>query len=119
MSITVSIYSNANSTSRTMTFEFVGDVLAAPDAPTSSNVDFYFKVSSGARQDNNTAFPLKVVKSLSDLALNKQKQRIVNTSNAYSNIREMVLDYVYDFVHGHSANLYGSGCTVQYPMKFA
>jgi hypothetical protein len=128
MAISIQIYSNANSSSKTVLFDFVGEILAAnhPDfTPTISNVastEYFFKVTTSARQDNNVAYPVKIVRSLSELALNSgtiwQKQRIQNASNAYPDVKSMVVDYVYDFVAGHSANLYGSYCTVQLPMKF-
>jgi hypothetical protein len=121
MAININIYSNANSSSKTISFDFVGDILAASTPPPvlgSTAVDYYFKVTTGARQDNNVAYPLKLVRGLDELVLNKNKQRIVNTANAYSDIKSMILDYTYDYINGHSANLYSSSCTVQYPMKF-
>jgi len=122
MAISVQIYSNANSTSRTVTFDFVGDILAANDADftnvSASCNAFYFKVTASGTQDNGVAFPVKLVRSLSDLVLNKQKQRMVNTANAYTDIRSMVIDYTYDYINGHAANLNGSGCTYQGPLKF-
>jgi len=119
MAININIYSNANSSSKTISFDFVGDILAASDSPIDTTVDYYFKVTTGARQDNNAAYPLRLVRGLDELVLNKQKQRIVNTANAYSSIKEMIIDYTWDFINGHSANLYGSSCTLQFPMKFS
>jgi len=129
MAINIQIYSNANSSSKTVIFDFVGEILAAniPDfTPSPSNAastEYYFKVSTSARQDNNVAYSTKIVRSLSELVLNggsaTQKQRIVSTySNAYPDIRTMVMDYVYDYINGHAANLGGSECLAQMPMKF-
>jgi len=123
MAINVNIYSNANASSRTITFDFVGDVLAAsqetPFSPTNaSSIEYYFKVTTGAKQDNDAAIPAKVVRGLSELVLNDQKQRITNTAAAYSDIKSMVVDYTYDYINGHVADLYSSGCTERRPMKF-
>jgi hypothetical protein len=123
MAINVSIYSNANASSKTVSFDFVGDVLAAthetPFSPTNaSSVEYYFRVTTGASQDDNARYPARVVRSLSELILNGAKQRKVNTANAYSDIKSMIVDYTYDYIHGHEANLYGSGVTEQRPMKF-
>lgn len=125
MAISVQIYSNANSSSKTITFDFVGDILAPSDVPANASCNsFYFKITAGATQDNNVAFPVKIVRSLSDLVLYKagslttRHQRIINYTNAYPDIRSMIIDYSYDFINGHAANLYGSECTLQRPMKF-
>ena len=123
MAVNVQIYSNANSSSKTVTFDFVGDVLAAdnewPYSPTNAaSVEYYFKITTGATQDDNSAYAAKVVRSLAELVLNGQKQRKTNTANAYSDIKSMVVDYTYDYINGHAANLYGSGASLQKPMKF-
>jgi len=119
MAINISVYSNANASSQAVSFDFVGDVLAARRDTNSASYEYYFKILSGARQDDNTSFPAKVVRDLStDLALNSTHQSQTNTTNAYSDIRSMVVDYMYDAIHGHTANQYGSGCTSQRPMRF-
>lgn len=121
MSINIPIYSNSNSSSRSVAFDFVGDILVADDAPgNASGVDYYFKISAVGTQDNNAAFPIKIVRSLSSLALNKKNQSALNSGSTspYSNIKSMVIDYTWDYINGHAANAYGSGCTLQRPMKF-
>jgi len=121
MAVNIQIYSNGNSASKSITFNFVEDVLAPKDASAtiSPEASYYFRVTTSAKQTNNVAFPVKIVRGLDELVLNRQKQRIVNTANAYSTIKEMVVDYTYDFINGHAANLYGSSCTVQRSMKFS
>jgi hypothetical protein len=123
MAINVSIYSNANASSKSISFDFVGDVLAAnheaPFSPTNAaSVEYYFRITTGATQDNNERFPAKIVRRLDELVLNAQKQRKVNTSNAYSDIKSMIVDYTYDYINGHTADLYSSGVTAQRPMQF-
>ena len=128
MAINVSVYSNANNSTRTISFDFVGDVMVPDDWTTDPNAcnQYYFKVTTSARQDNNTSYPVKIVRSLAatpanvaSLALNGAKQSRTDTANAYSDIREMIEDYVYDFINGHTANQFSSGCTEQRPMKFS
>lgn len=122
MAINVSIYSNANASSKTVSFDFVGDVLAATNESLSpanaSSIEYYFRVTSGATQDDNSRYPAKVVRSLEELVLNGAKQRKVDTANAYSDIKSMIVDYTYDYINGHAADLYSSGVTEQRPMKF-
>ena len=119
MSISVQIYSNANSSSKSITFDFVSDILAPTDVATNTTSNaFYFKVTTGGTQDNNAVFPVKIVRSLSELVLNKQKQRINNVATDYNTVGEFITDYIYDYINGHTANLYGSECTLQRPMKF-
>ena len=128
MAISVQIYSNANASTKTITFEFVGDILAPDDVPANAACQsFYFKITAGATQDNNATYPVKIVRSLGDLALFKpgdatvaRHQTALNsgTTNSYGTIREMIVDYVWDYINGHAANEYGSQCTLQRPMKF-
>ena len=119
MAISVNIYNNANNVTRTVTFDFVGEIIVQADDPSVDPCNQYcFKISTGARQEGNAAFPLRIVKSFDDLVLNNEKQRQVNTNVAYSNVKSMVIDYVYDYVEGHVADEHDSGCTEQLRMKF-
>lgn len=119
MAINVSVYSNGNNTSKSITIDFVGDLLAASQGP--ANVacsQYFFKFSTSGRGTDNIAFPVKIVRSFSDLALNKTKQSAVDTANAYTDVKSMIIDYCYDYIYGHTADQYSSGCTEQKPMKF-
>ena len=121
MTISIQVYSNANSSSRSITFDFLGNILAPDDAPANASCNsFYFTATASGTQDNGVAFPVKIIRSLSELVLNKNNQSALNggSTNAYSDVRSMIIDYVWDFVNGHAANEYGSGCTRQRPMKF-
>ena len=121
MAINIQIFSNANSSSRSISFDFVGDILAPTDVPTNvACQSFYFKATAGGTQDNSAAFPVKIIRSLDELVLNKNNQSALNsgTTNAYSSIKELFVDYTYDYINGHAANAYGSECTIQFPMKF-
>lgn len=129
MAINVNIYSNANNSTRTIVFDFVGEIMVPSDllgSPDHCN-QYYFKISTSAKQDDNSSYPLKIVRSLdstpanvASLALNGQVQSMnpAAYTNAYPDIRSMIIDYVYDYVNGHTANQYSSGCTEQKPMKF-
>ena len=121
MAINVQIYSNVNTSSKSIAFDFVGDVLAADNPGISpsnaSAVEYYFKITTGARQDDNAVYPAKVARSLSELVLNSEKQRITDTANAYTNIKSMVVDYVYDYINGHTADQFSTGVLEQKRMK--
>lgn len=128
MAINVSVYSNVNNSSRTISVDFVGEVMVPSDWSTSPDPcnQYYFKITTSARQDNNAAYPLKIVRSLgatpsnvASLALNGKVQSRSNVATAYNTISECITDYVYDFVAGHTANQFNSGCTYQAPMKFS
>ena len=116
MSVNISIYNNVNAKSNTITLSFEG-VMMTTD-PMNTVVDYFFKFKTAARDESNVTLPLKIVGNLTNLALNNTKQSATNTANAYSNIREMVIDYTYDYIYGHTADQYTSGCTLQEPMKF-
>jgi len=120
MALNLTIYSNANNVSKTITFDFVNDIAAISEEPSLSNeIQFFFKVNTAARDLNNATYPLKVLTGLDSLALKGNVQSAVNTTADYSNVKAMIIDYVYDYIHGHTADQFSSGCTVKPPMKFS
>jgi len=120
MALNLTVYSNANNVSRTITFDFFNDIAAIEAEPSLSNeIQFFFKASTSARDLNNAAYPVRIITGLDDLALNGVKQSAVDTDAEYSNVKAMVIDYTYDMIHGHTANQFGSGCKVKPPMKFS
>lgn len=119
MAISVNIYSNANNSTKTVTFDFVGEVMVASDIVTPNPCNqYYFKITTSAKQDDGSSYSLKMVRDLSELALNGNVQSRANTTDAYGNVKSMVIDYLFDAVNGHTADQYLSGCTEQRPMKF-
>lgn len=119
MAVTISIYSNANATSKAINISFEGDVLASSNSGSiTSDIQYYFKFQTSASDTDGNRFPSKVVLDLDDLALNSQKQSRSNTSNSYSDIKEMIVDYTYDFIYGHDADQYSSGVKRQLPINF-
>jgi len=122
MAINVSIYSNGNASSKSVSIDFVKNVLAASNSSGSDGTnEYYFKLSSGAADTDGKRLPIKLIKKLDDLALNSgtgNKQSATNTDAAYTDIRSMVIDYIFDYVNGHTANQFSSGVTVQKPMQF-
>jgi hypothetical protein len=117
MAINVTVLNEENSNSAAITLDFVMDILASEDDyPLSTEYEFYFKMNTTSRQETTgAAIPVKVTKTLSDLALNGNNQTARNSgsTDAYDSITEMIEDYLYDFIHGHTADQYGSGCTAQ------
>lgn len=120
MAVNIQIYSNGNNSTRTVTVDFAGDVLAESyGVSNSSSIQYFFKLQTSGRDSASVALPVKVVKTLTDLALNKNVQSATNSAAAYASVKAMIVDYTYDFIHGHIANKYSSGCTLQRPMKFS
>jgi hypothetical protein len=120
MAINFNIYSETNSSTRTVTVDFVSDFLAAEDRGVSDSPRYFFKFSTSARTQDNKDYRIGVSEGLGDLVLkgNTSAQRISGATTAYTDIKSMIIDYIYDYVHGHAADLYGTGVTVQQPMKF-
>lgn len=116
MSVNIPIYNNTNGTTRTISFEFASSVLAYSGGA-DPTTDFYFKITTSARDTDNNNYPPRVVRSLSSFPLGT-KRRISNSAAAYNTITELIEDFTYDYVYGHSANLYSTGVTEQKPMKF-
>ena len=120
MAINLKLYSNANNASKTIVVDFEGEVSALSDDVTADDtIRYYFKFTTGAKDMLNASYVPRLVTDLSDLALNKTVQSATNTSAAYSNVNAMVVDYVYDYIHGHAANKYSSGVSYRPPMKFS
>jgi len=119
MSVNIQIYSNDNSTTKTINVDFVGDILAASYGATNAAcAQYYYKFTTSAQDTDSHNYDPKIVRSLSSLALNDTKQSATNTANAYSDIKSMIVDYVYDYIYGHTANQFSSGVREQKPMKF-
>ena len=125
MAINLSVYSNGNSSSRVVTFDFYGDVVAGANeiyAANASSYIYYIKGTTTARQDDGTTggptYPVKIMTSLSSLALKGAKQSKSNTASSYSDIKSLIIDYTYDFIYGHTEDQFSSGVTEQKPMRF-
>ena len=116
MSVSISIYNNTNSITKTLNFDFSSNILAHSGG-TDNSLDYYFTLKTGARDQEGLPYGYKVMRDLSTFPLNT-KRRILNSNAAYNSVTEMVTDWVYDYVHGHAANLYGSGVTERTAMRF-
>lgn len=118
MAINYTIYSNGNASSKTVTVDLASDFLASSSNGVSRTNRYFFKFTTSARDSANGTFGAKVSEGLNDLVLNGEKQRVSNTASPYADIKSMVVDYMYDFVHGHAAGQWGTTVTEQKPMKF-
>jgi hypothetical protein len=118
MAISYSVYSNGNSATKAISVDFVADYLASSSNGVSDQTKYFFKFITAARTEDNKAYGVKVVESLSDLVLNGENQRISGSNAAYSDIKSMIVDYLYDYVNGHDENEHGATVAEQKPMKF-
>jgi len=118
MAINVTAYSIETKASRSITIEFVNEFLASEKLGVSDSPKFFFKISNWGTTQDNEIYPVKVVEGLNDLVLNGEKQRMTDTDTNYTDIKSMIVDYVYDYIHGHSAMQWGANVSEQKPMKF-
>lgn len=118
MAINLGIYSNGNATSKTVSVDFVADYLASSSNGMSDRTKYFFKFSTSAKDSDGSNFGVKISESLNDKVLNNERQRVSNTAAAYTDIKSMVVDYVYDFIVGHDAGHFSTSVTEQKPMKF-
>jgi hypothetical protein len=118
MAISLGLYSNGNTSSRTIAVDFVADFLASSSNGVSEQTKYFFRFNTSARDEDGNRYGIRVSESLSDLVLNGEKQRISNTAAEYTDIKTMIVDYTYDYIYGHAAGLYGTSVTEQKPMKF-
>ena len=118
--INLSIYSNGNSTTRTVSFDFACELLAESESGSYDNeMQYFIKATTSARDASNLAYTPRIIHGLDNLALNNAKRSSNNTAVAYEDIRTMIIDYTYDYIHGHTANQFASGVKVKAPMKFS
>lgn len=115
---TYTIYDETAEKTKTVTVEFLGNVLAGSYTVSNAGPQYYFRISTSAKDTDGISFPNQLVLSLDDLVLNGAKQRRSDTASAYTNINDMIQDYIYDLINGHSANLYSSGVSYKAPMQF-
>tara|TARA_R110000824_G_scaffold148242_3_gene317900 strand:+ start:76001 stop:76363 length:363 start_codon:yes stop_codon:yes gene_type:complete len=118
MSIRVEIYSNANAKSKTISVDLASGVLADSLGTVTGETDYYFKFTTGAKDTENASFPVKIATGLDSLALNRQVQSASNTSNNYSDINSMVVDYIHNYLNGNIVDKYNSGARAQNPIDF-
>jgi len=116
--INIQVYGNANGVTRTITADFWGDVMVGSYTPLDPAAEYFIKLSTSARDTDGGSYAPRLIFSLNDLALNGNKQSATDTSNAYSDVKTMLIDYVYDYINGHTADQYSSGCTEKKPMQF-
>jgi hypothetical protein len=121
MSVNISIYNNVNARSQSITLSFEGTLVTADPMPAIPLVDYFFKFKTSARNSSNVVLPLKIVEAMNTFPIQGSGgdfQSANCSSVAYSTIKEMVVDYTYDYIYGHASNACGSVCSEQLPMKF-
>lgn len=120
MAINLQIYSGVNNTTKTVTVDFIVNIAAfTTDSTINDSNRYFFKFTTSAKDTSNLSYTPRFTMKLSDLALNGNKQSNGGSSDPYANIKSMVMDYVYDYIHGHTPGQSGSGCTAKAPMKFS
>ena len=118
MAINLQIYDNTTKRTNTITIDFVNDYLSTSTGNDPNEMQYFFKVNTGALDTSGLSYSIRYVTDLSDLALNDQKQSATNTAAAYSDINAMIKDYVYDTIYGHVLDQFSSGCKLKAPMNF-
>jgi hypothetical protein len=115
---TYSIYNETTQTTKTVTVNFLANILAGSTAAYSSCTSYYFQVTTNVNTTDGDSIPNVLVLSLDELVLNGVNQRRTGSTAAYTDIDDMIQDFLYDFVNGHAADLYSSGVTERAPMQF-
>ena len=116
MAVNITIHNSTTGTSRNITVDFIGGVLS--DTPANACDEYYFKFSTSSTSTGGTVLPTKIVKNFTNFPLAGLSRSITCSGVAYTNIKDMINDYVYDFINGHTANQCATGTSVQLPMQF-
>lgn len=118
MAINLQVYSNAYNTTKTIAIDFVSDIATiSDDTSVDDTTRYFFKMTTSAKDTDNLSYTPRIVEDMSDLALNKTKRSTSDDATPYSGINDLVLDYLWDYMQGHSANQFTSGCTYKAPLK--
>jgi hypothetical protein len=115
---TFRIYDETANSTKTVTVDFLGNILAQSAGSFVSEVSYYFQVRTNARDTDGINLPEFLVMSLDELVLNGVKQRRTDTADPYDDINDMIEDYLYDYVNGHAADQHSSGVAYRAPMAF-
>jgi len=116
MSVKEEMYNNVSGGASSVTIEFTNTILTQD--PSDANQIYYISFVPKGKDANGTVLPSKAAVGLNDLALNASVQSSANLSSDYTSINNLVADYMYDYINGHTANQFNSGATVQLPLNF-
>jgi len=74
---------------------------------------YYIEGSTDNLDTNGNPIGREYIYGLNDLALGGTHQSEVNSTSDYTSIKDLIQDYTFDFINGHSANKWGSGVEEQ------
>jgi hypothetical protein len=117
MAVSIDIYSNSSGATASVSVDFAAEVRSSSYDGVSTQLEYFFKFTTGRVDTDGYGYSPRIVGDLTDLALNRQKQAATNTASAYNNIKEMIIDYIYDYIYGHTADKFSSGVTYKAPMS--
>ena len=88
MAITLSIYSNVYNTTKSIIVDFQTFPIATLPHDVVADLEnrYFIKITNTNRDTDNLTYSPVIIESLSDLALNGEKQSASDTANAYSDI---------------------------------
>ena len=123
MSVRENLYNNVSGGTSYVTISFTNSVLTQDPSDPAQKYYISFVPYTRARDTGNNVMPTKVATGLDDLALTganvaAAKQSSANISDDYTSINNLVADYLYDYINGHTADQFGTGVTTQLPLDF-
>lgn len=118
MAISVQIYDNTTGNSNYINLDLLADFLADSAGGNPNELQYFISMTTSSLDTSLLPYAPRYAKSLSTLALNGVKRSSVDSAVAYDNIKTMIDDYVYDYIYGHTADKYSSGCTLKAPISF-
>jgi len=120
MSVREDIYNNVSGGTSYVTVDFTNSILTAD--PANPSQIYYISFVPKGKNANNVILPTKAATGLSDLCLGgnvaSASHSATYTNVAYTSITDLVADYMYDYINGHTANQFNTGVTLQLPLNF-
>ncbi len=118
MALTVNVYDVTNNVSGQITVDFACEILAdSTEGTYNPEQRYFFKFTTASKDQDNLPYIPRVVKDFGELALNKTVRSASNSTTDYATIKELVDDYIYDYINGHDADQFLSGASYRAPMK--
>ena len=122
MPVKEEIYNNISGGSSYVNVSFTNTILTQD--PSSATQIYYisFVPKSSAKDTGGTTLPTKAATGLNDLCLGgnvaSATQSSANVGSDYTSINNLVADYMYDYIDGHTANQFLTGVRAQLPLDF-
>ncbi len=118
MALTINVTDVTNNVSGNIAVDFACEILAdSTEAIYNPEQRYFFKFTTTAKDQDSLSYTPRIVKDFGELALNKNVRSASNSTTDYATVKELIDDYIYDYINGHDLDQFSSGVLYRAPMK--